>query len=58
MRSILRALPWAIASLTIAFASMLNIIPHAQATTLIAVIPALMIATMANSRCGRRERAA
>lgn len=56
MSPIPRALPWAVASLAVALASIFDLIPEAQAQTLIIVIPALMVATIVRTPCAPRQR--
>lgn len=56
MPQILRALPWAAASLLVAVASIFELIPEPSAQTLIMVIPALMIATINAKPCALRRR--
>lgn len=58
MPHILRALPWAAASLLIAIASIFKLIPETTAQTLIIVIPALMIGTINAAPCVLRRRSA
>ncbi|WP_432767974.1 MAG: hypothetical protein HEQ22_11125 [Sphingopyxis sp.] len=58
MPHILRALPWAAASLLVALASIFELIPETTAQTLIIVIPALMIATINAGPCALRRRSA
>ncbi len=58
MPSILRALPWAAATLFVAVAGMLDLISDAQTQTLIIAFPAVMIATMNAKPCALRRRSA
>ena len=58
MSSIFRALPWAAASIAVAFASIFDLIPEPQAQTLIIAIPALMVATIGRKPCALRRRSA
>lgn len=58
MSHILRALPWAGASLLVAMGSVFDLIPETTAQTLIIVIPALMIATINAAPCALRRRSA
>lgn len=58
MPHILRALPWAAASLLVAIASIFELIPETTAQTLIIVIPALMVATINAAPCALRRRSA
>lgn len=56
MPSILRALPWASAMLFVAGTDRFGLIGEAQAATLVAIFPALMIATMKARPCALRQR--
>lgn len=58
MPQILRALPWAIASLQTALASIFELIPEAVAQERIIVIAALMVATIYAGPCALRRRSA
>ena len=56
MPQMLRALPWAIAILAIALLGAANIIPADVATSLVTVLPLLMVAIFAGSaRCRPQE---
>ncbi|MDR6834636.1 MULTISPECIES: hypothetical protein [unclassified Sphingopyxis] len=56
MPQILRALPWAAASVLVAVASIFELIPESSAQTLIVVIPVLMVATMNAKPCALRQQ--
>ncbi|WP_077146863.1 hypothetical protein [Sphingopyxis sp. KK2] len=59
MQQILRALPWAIAILLIALAGAADIIPAATASSLVTVLPLVMVATLARTaRCALRQEGA
>lgn len=59
MSPIFRATCWALAILCVAFAQILDIIPAHIATTLVIILPAIMIATTpARDRACHRGKAA
>ncbi|MGB3848255.1 MAG: hypothetical protein WA940_20460 [Sphingopyxis sp.] len=52
MSQMLRALPWALAILSIALAGAADIIPASVANSLVTVLPLVMVATLAGARRG------
>ncbi|BBB07809.1 MULTISPECIES: hypothetical protein [unclassified Sphingopyxis] len=57
MPPMLRALPWAIAILAIAFLGAVDVIPADVASTLVTVLPLIMVTTVVGSRrCRPLER--
>lgn len=58
MPQIIRALPWALALIMVAIAGSMDLIPHDTATTLITVLPLMMVATLSGRSCSLRRKAA
>lgn len=52
MPQMLRALPWALAILSIALAGAADIIPASVANSLVTVLPLVMVATLSGARRG------
>jgi hypothetical protein len=53
-----RALPWALATMIVAVADVADLIPGEVATTLITVLPLMMVVTLSGKSCAQRSKAA
>ena len=58
MSQMTRALPWALATMMVAVADVADLIPGEVATTLITVLPLMMVVTLSGKSCSQRSKAA